>query len=128
MIFIDTNIFLRFLIKDNDLQYKQAKELFLKAADGEVKILSSTIVFFELRWVLGSYYKLSKDQITPILYELLLLKIEFDEKEILQKTLDLFKTSNLDLEDCYNLKFAKAKNVKSFQTFDQKLAKEFSLA
>lgn len=35
MIFVDTNYFLRFLLKDNQAQYLQAKELFLSAAQGK---------------------------------------------------------------------------------------------
>ncbi|MBI2011487.1 PIN domain-containing protein [Candidatus Daviesbacteria bacterium] len=126
MTFIDTNIFLRFLLKDIESQYKEAKKLFLKAADGDVKLLSSTIVFFELRWVLGSYYRLSKDKVISILYEILLLKVEFNEREVLAKSLDLYKSNELDLEDCYNLIFAKVKKVKTFKTFDIKLAKQFN--
>lgn len=125
MIFVDTNIFLRFFLKDVKNQYQEAEDLFLKSADGKVELISSTIVLFELKWVLGSYYRLSKDQVISVLYKVLLLKIEFDERDIIQRMLDLYSTSNLSLEDCYNLIFTQDRQVKEFKTFDKKLLKVF---
>ena len=65
MIFIDTNYLLRFLLKDIDSQYLEAKKLLLQAARGEKKVITSTIVFFELFWVLKSYYKKDKTEKDP---------------------------------------------------------------
>jgi len=57
MIFVDTNYFLRFLLKDIGKQHQKAKKLFEKAASGEIKLFTSMIVFFEIYWVLFSFYK-----------------------------------------------------------------------
>lgn len=46
MIFVDTNYFLRFILKDNQVQYLKARQLFLDAAKGEIELISSTTVFF----------------------------------------------------------------------------------
>jgi predicted nucleic-acid-binding protein len=52
--------------------------------------------------------------------------IELKERDILVHALTLFERTNLDLEDCYNLFYAKTHRVNEFKTFDKKLAKEFS--
>lgn len=127
MNFVDTNYFLRFLLEDVEDQYKEVKQLFLDAAAGKVKLITSTIVFFEIYWVLTSFYGKKKQAVAPVLVKLLKLNfILFEEKEILQKSVVKFQKTNLDLEDSYNIYFAKSRKVKNMKTFDVKLAKEFS--
>lgn len=124
MIFVDTNYFLRFLIKDN-VQHKIAKSLFLQAARGKVELMSSIIVIFEVYWVLTSYYGKEKTQVSSILLEILNLNFSLEEKEILRQALEYFNKSNLSLEDCYNLFYAKEEKVEGFKTFDKRLFKAF---
>lgn len=129
MIFIDTNCFLRFLLKDIDNQYLEIETLFLSVSEGKSALITSTIVFFEIYWVLRSYYEKSKSEITQVLMQILNLNfIELKEREILFNALALFKKTSLDLEDCYNIYYAKYQGVKSgsFKTFDKKLEKEFN--
>ena len=125
MTFVDTNYFLRFLLADIDRQHQEAKKLFLDGAAGRIKLASSTIVFFEIYWVLSSYYHKKKEEIVPALQDILRLAfIFFPERKILRDTVDLFERNNLNLEDCYNLCFAKNWQVKDFRTFDAALAKK----
>lgn len=126
MIFIDTNYFLRFLLEDNNSQYLITKELFLDGAKGKINLTTSIIVFFEIYWVFKSYYEKNKTEILEILQKILKMDfIEFDQKGILEKALEIFNQTNLSLEDSYNLAFAKEKGVNQFKTFDQLLVKNF---
>ena len=95
MIFVDTNYFLRFLLKDNKPQHLEAKQLMLGGATGKLKLFTSTIVFFEIYWVLTSYYGKNKTELVDT------------------------------LKDCYNLIYAKSHNAKAFKTFDLKLGRIF---
>ncbi len=126
--FIDTNYFLRFLLDDVHEQNVIVEKLFLKAYEEKIYVVTSIIVFFELNWVLNSYYKKNKEEIIPLLNQLLKLSfIELAEREIFVKALFLYaNTSNLDLEDCYNLFYAKSAEANKFMTFDKKLEKEFN--
>lgn len=128
MIFIDTNYFLRFFLKDINNQYLNVKQLFLKGARGEVKLITSTIVIFEVFWVLRSYYRRDRTEISQTLRKILDLNfIELSERSILQQGLNLFQQTNFSLGDCYNLVFAKRQGIKLFKTFDLKLAKFFKI-
>lgn len=73
--FIDTNYFLRLLLKDDEKQFKEAYLIFQQAVNQEIKIFTSTIVFFEIYWVLSSFYK--KDKLKIIKYLKKILKIDF---------------------------------------------------
>lgn len=127
MIFVDTNYFLRFLLKDIDNQHLAAKKLFKEGAEGKLKLFTSTLVFFEIFWVLTSYYGKDKNQLVQTLRELLQLEfIKLYERPLLKSSVELFQQTNLSLEDCYNLHYAQAKEAQGFKTFDEKLTKSFS--
>jgi predicted nucleic-acid-binding protein len=122
MIFIDTNYFLRYLLNDVSDQYQQVKNLFLKGSEGKVSMITSPIVFFEIFWVLRSFYRLNKQDCIIALRNVLKLSfIYLEERNMLTNALMLFEKTNLDLEDCYNLYFAKSQKVETFGTFGGKL-------
>lgn len=120
--FIDTNYFLRLLLKDNKKQFEEVYSIFKKAVDQEIKIYTSVIVFFEIYWVLSSFYKKDKLRIIEYLKKILRMDfLEIENRPILQETLILFAKQNLDLEDCYNISYSKYNNIDKFFTFDKKI-------
>lgn len=127
MIFVDTNYFLRFLLKDVEKQYLEVKKLMIAAAQGEKELFTSTIVFFELYWVLSSYYGKNKSQLASTLRDFLDLEfIRLERRSTLREAIVIFESTPLSLEDAYNVVFAKERGGKEFKTFDKKLAKFFS--
>ncbi len=126
MIFVDTNYFLRFLLKDNIRQHQEAKDLFLKGAKGQIKLFTSLLVIFEIYWVLTSFYRKQKGEATRVLGKILDLDfIKIQDKELLKEALGVYQKTTLELEDCYNLFLAKKKGAQDFKTFDKKLKKYF---
>jgi len=127
MIFVDTDYFLRLLIGDVKEQHQKAKTLFLKGAEGKLKLFTSIIVIFEIYWVLNSFYQKKKEKVIEILEKIFQLKfVKIENSNILQEAIKIYKITNLDLEDSYNLVLVKAKGIKIFKTFDRKLEKVFS--
>jgi predicted nucleic-acid-binding protein len=127
MIFVDTNYFLRFLLNDNSVQHQKVKKLFMKAANGDVSLCTSTIVFFEIFWVLENVYQKSKHEVTEILSKLLKLPfLEIDEKLQIKKALMLYEKGTIEFEDYYNIVYAEYKNAHKFASFDKKLQKVLS--
>lgn len=126
MTFVDTNYFLRFLLNDVNQQHLEAKQLFLSASEGKQKLFTSTIVFFEIYWVLSSFYEKKKVEVAIALQNVLELKfVSIKERQILANSIEHFKQTGLDLEDCYNIAYAKSKAADNFKTFDVKLMKAF---
>ncbi len=125
--FVDTNYFLRYLIADDKKQYEIANQLFLDGSRGKIKLISSTIVFFETYWVLKSYYSTPKERLLITLKRILQMHfINFGERDILEETIRLFGKTTFDLEDCYNVFYAKTHKIKNFKTFDEKLIKQWN--
>lgn len=126
MIFVDTNYFLRFLIRDVEEQYQEVRKLFGKGISKETKLFTSVVVFFEIYWVLSSFYKEDKQELVEKLAKILEMKfIQLKERESLEKAIQLFKNKNLSLEDAFNLVFSKKNKALKFATFDKKLSKIF---
>lgn len=126
MIFVDTNYFLRLLLKDNEEQHELAKQLFLQAQEGKVKLFTSLIVIFEIYWLLTSFYKKSKEDIAKVLSDILSNEfIEIGNRQLFFEAVELYQNTKFDLEDSFNLVYAKSKDATDFKTFDKKLEKKF---
>lgn len=119
--YVDTNVFLRFILKDNVQQYKTVRGLFKKAKDIEVKLLVPQIVIFEINFVLGKVYHIGKEEIIQQLESLLsTYYFHIQNDEIFKDALKLFKISNNSLVDCFLILKAKQEGAELF-TFDKKL-------
>jgi len=49
--------------------------------------------------------------------------IKIEERNFLQKSLKIYKTTSLQIEDCYNLIYFYENKIKEMATFDKKLKK-----
>lgn len=86
-------------------------------------------LFFEVYWVLSSFYDKKKKELVEVLENLLEMSfIKWEERRLLIKAVDVFKISGLDLEDSYNIVFSREKKVDEMASFDKKLVKKFELA
>ena len=126
MVYIDANYFIRLILKDIPEQYDQAYKLINSGAKDEIQLLTSTIAFFEVYWVLSSYYQIPKARLAAALNVILKMNfINLPERTILSKAVVEFEQTNFGLEDCYHLCYAKELRIDSFATFDKKLSRKF---
>lgn len=126
MTFVDTNYFLRFFLGEPYDQQAWAKTLFQKAARGDIELTTSLVVFFEVYWVASSFYRLKKEKIIEFLQNMLKMEfIHLENRALLSDAVSLYQNTNFDLEDAYNLVYARATGAKEFATFDVKLKKKF---
>ena len=124
MMFVDTNYFLRFLLAEENEQSRATRALFDDGASGRARLSTSSIVFFELYWVLTSFYKKEKSEVVAVLEGVLAMDFVFiPEREMLERALAIFRATGLSLEDAYNVAFAQAYSLSDFRTFDKALAK-----
>ncbi len=120
-IFVDTNVFLRFFVKDVKSFYRKAKELFEKAEKREVKLETSDLVIAEIVWVLESYYGFSKVEIKEVVDTILETKnIKMANNARVKEAIGLYASEKMDFIDAYNIAYIKAKDYKKVATFDIK--------
>ena len=111
--FIDSNVFLRFLVQDDAKAFESCVAFFKKIEQGRVKIVISPLVFAEIVWVLKSYYKFKKEKIIQALRAILLLKnLSVQDKSDPLKAIELFENNAIKFIDCL---IASDKNLQTQQ-------------
>lgn len=122
--FVDTNYLLRLLLKDQPKQFRVVYNLFQKGIEGRVELVTSTIVIFELYWVLKSFYKKEKGECVDKLEKILTMHfLQVEKRKLILNALALYRETALDLEDCYNIAFFFANQLDEFGTFDKEITK-----
>ena len=120
-IFVDTNVFLRFFVKDVAALYEKAKELFEKAESGKVKLETSELVVAEIVWVLESFYGFSRKEIAEVLDTLLASKnLKIASHSLISEAVRLYASGNMDFIDAYNIAYVRSKDYTKVATFDIK--------
>lgn len=72
--FLDTNIFIRVIAKDDFHKVDACETLFRLILDGKLSCLTSSIVLAELVWTLMSFYKIRKFAVIRVLKSILAMK------------------------------------------------------
>ena len=113
---LDTNLVIRFLIKDSPPKARAVKKIL--ESEGE-EIILTDVGLAEIVWVLTSYYQLSKVEVVDKLLDLLSLKTIQANKHILVKALKLYQSLNVDFIDAYLGAYAENIGVKDVYSFDK---------
>ena len=121
-LFIDTNVWLRFIIGDDKNQLKACQKLFSLNEQGKFKLYTSTIVLMEIAHTLRSFYAVSKKEIVSDLRDILSTRnLTLIEKTNFLKALALFDKLKIKLVDCLIATQLPAKTV--ICTYDQEFRK-----
>jgi len=72
--FVDSNIFLRVLLRDEERSFNDCLKFLNKIKKGEINALTSNLVLAEINWILLRIYKLQKSEIIEGLVSILSLK------------------------------------------------------
>jgi len=118
--FIDTNIFLRYLTKDDPSTYDKCREIFKKGIDGKIALATSGMVIAELIWTLLSYYRVPKaNAIEKVSIIVTTESLHIPEKDIIAEALVLYSRKNVDYIDAYNAVFMKYHGVDEIYSYDR---------
>ena len=121
---IDTNIIIRFLINDDEMQAKKVLDLFKNAEKKEEKLFVPLLVIIESIWVMDSVYAIPRIKIIEALKKLFMLPfLIFEQPVVLHQLLQISENDNFDLPDLLIGLSAQANGCESVLTFDKKAAK-----
>ena len=121
MVFVDTNVFLRFFVKDTASLYEKARALFEKAEAGKIKLETSELVIAEIVWVLESFYGFTRKEVTEVLTTLLASRnLRIANHARISEAVHLYTSGNMDFIDAYNIAYIKSKEYRNIATFDSK--------
>ncbi len=120
-IFVDTNLFLRYLTNDVPAQADAVEMLLHRAAAGELQLVTSSLVVAEIVWTLESFYRLPRGQVRDHVLAILNTPgLAVDEADILVQAALWFEEKNIDFIDAYNAAWMLAHDLHHVATFDRK--------
>ena len=122
MQFIDANVFLRFLTRDDPVKAERARVLLERAEQGEVELFTSESVIAELVFVLSSprLYHLSRERIRALLIPIVSLKgLKLPNRHLLLHALDLYATTSMDFVDALAAAHMAARQTTEIYSYDE---------
>lgn len=118
MIGLDTNVLLRYFLRDDAAQAARAERELAR----EERFLIDGIVLCELVWVLETGYGLSRAEIGAALDTILATsQFEIDGKDLVLAALEDFRASGADFSDCLIGRKNRAAGAAQTVTFDRSL-------
>ncbi|MDI6745386.1 MAG: PIN domain-containing protein [Thermodesulfovibrionales bacterium] len=118
-VFVDTNIFLRYLTADEPAKYEKCREIFKKAVDGKIRLLTSDMVVAELIWTLQSFYKVLKPEVIEKISILTNTpNLNIPNSGIIAEALIVYSRKNIDYIDAYNSVFMRHHNTGEIYSYD----------
>ncbi len=118
--FVDTNIFLRYLTKDEPSKFEKCREIFKKAIKGEITLITSGLVIAELVWTLLSYYKVPKPEVIEKISAILATdNLHLPDKDALADALVLYARKNIDFINAYNATLMRYQGLRQIYSYDE---------
>ena len=120
MIFLDANIFIRFLTKDDRKKAEDVRKLFELIEGGKIKAQTHIIVLAEIVWTLHSFFKIKKETIAEYIALLLDLKnLTMNDEKIIGRAIEIFKNRNIDFIDAFCASLAEEHQIKYICSYDR---------
>lgn len=121
-LFVDTNIFLRYLTGRDEAKSKACYQIFKKAQTNEVVLVTSEAIIAEIVYVLSSkkHYQLTPDDIKNRLYPVLALpSFKLTHRKIYLRALDTFAQLGIDFEDCLTIAHMEYERIEELLSYDR---------
>ncbi|HLX28715.1 MAG TPA: type II toxin-antitoxin system VapC family toxin [Casimicrobiaceae bacterium] len=101
MIGLDTNVLVRYLVRDDDAQFAIARRL-IEQQDADTEwAFVSLMVLLETEWVLRSRYRLGKDVVVDAITRLLhSADVKFEDEDTVEEALFQWNEARADFADC----------------------------
>lgn len=120
-IFVDTNLFLRYLTNDVPEQADAVERLLRRAMAGEIRLLTNELVIAEIVWTLESFYKLSRQEIRDKVLAILNTPgLEVANGPTVLQAIVWYAEKNVDFIDAYNGAWILSQGLNAVYTFDRR--------
>ena len=124
MLGTDTNVLVRFLVRDDEAQFEKARKLIKREVAAGRGVLVNQLVLLETEWVLRSRYSLAKNLIIQAISGLLNASdVRFEDEPAVEEALFIWKDSAADFADCLIGAKNRRLGCRATATFDMKASK-----
>jgi len=124
---LDTNVLVRFLVRDDEQQAETVYRVFKQAESHKEILFVPLLVVLETVWVLEYVYKIPRQELLVSMNELLLMPIlEFEAQSAILSFVSSARETKIDLSDLLIAHSAKFSGCNCVLTFDKR-ASSFGL-
>lgn len=124
MLGIDTNVLVRFLVRDDEAQFEKARKLIRREIAAGRRVFVNQLVLMETEWVLRSRYAVPKNQIIEAVSGLLnATDVQFEDEPAIEEALFIWKDSIADFADCLIGAKNRRMGCRATATFDAKASR-----
>jgi predicted nucleic-acid-binding protein len=124
MLGIDTNILVRFLVRDDETQFEKARRLIGREVVAGRRVFVSQLVLLETEWVLRSRYDLQKTRLIEVVSGLLDANdVQFEDEPAIEEALFVWKDRSVGFADCLIGARNKRLGCSATATFDEKASR-----
>jgi predicted nucleic acid-binding protein len=117
--FLDTNILLRYLTRDDEHKAQNALALLTRVEQGQEKVITSSLVIFETIFTLQSFYHVPRPQIRDLLLPIIALRgLQLSDKHIYPQAFDHYVNKNISFADAYNAAYMLAESCSAIYSWD----------
>jgi len=125
VIALDTNVLVRYLVKDDATQTALAAELIDRVIAADESLFVSDIVVCETVWVLRVSYRVGRSEAAALLRQLFRARhLLFRAVDQLSRALEAYAAGKGDFADYLIREHARAADCESVATFDTVLVRE----
>ena len=118
---LDTNVLVRFLVRDHEAQFERARRLIKREVGAQEKVLISLLVLLETEWVLRSVYGYGASQLVKALRAFAgLPHVTTEDAGLMAQALDWME-GGMDFADALHL--VGAQGCDAFVSFDRRFAR-----
>lgn len=120
-VFVDANIFIRYLTNDDPVKADRVDRLLDKAAKGKISLVTAELVLAEVVWVLESSYGLKSTSIAPMIKAILNTPgLKVINASLVEKAVDYYLLHNIDFIDGYIAAVMEKKKIDTIFSYDKK--------
>ena len=119
--FVDTNILIRLIVKDDDIKRKAIEKLFEKANQKKIILYILPVAILEIVWVLEKFYKLDKKTIREFIEAVLnTSEIKCDMENVFRSAIKIYEEKNIKFADAVMGCWGLDKDISTVYTYDEK--------
>lgn len=117
--FLDTNVLLRYLTRDDERKATAAFALLQRIERGEERVVTSQAVIFETVFTLQRFYKVPRPEVQALVLPIIMLRgVQLPNKPLYQEAFDLYVKQKISLPDAWNGVFMRARGLSEIYSWD----------
>jgi predicted nucleic-acid-binding protein len=121
---LDTNILIRYLVRDDEKQFLQATKLIRSAIRAGETLYVPVTVLLEVEWVLRTSFALSKAEVVAAISRLLSAsELSIANETAIESALNLYQNHSADFSDCVHIALSHTAGESPLWTFDKAASK-----